>query len=76
MLNAFEAATTAVVMLFEVIVAALSSWLIGGEAIGWQTGVGGVLILAATVLSALTTAGARERTRNRKRDKDRRWRSA
>ena len=61
------AATTAVVMLFEVIVAAVSSWLIGGEAIGWRTGVGGVLILAATLLSALTTARARGRARGRTR---------
>ena len=49
------ASTTAVVMLFEVAVAAVSSVLIGGDANGWQAVAGGGLIMAATVLSALSS---------------------
>ncbi len=48
-----SASTTAVVMLFEVLVAAASSVLIGGEPLSWRTIAGGSLILAATLLSAL-----------------------
>ncbi len=48
------ASVTAIVMLSEVLFAALSSMAIGGETLSARTLVGGTMILAATVLVALT----------------------
>lgn len=53
------AGVTAIVMLSEVVFAALSSMAIGGETLSARTVAGGAMILAATALAALTQrAGA------------------
>ncbi|HEY0878762.1 MAG TPA: DMT family transporter [Zeimonas sp.] len=56
------AGVTAIVMLSEVLFAALSSMAIGGEALTPRTVAGGLMILAATVLVALTQREARDDT--------------
>lgn len=57
------AGVTAIVMLSEVLFAAVSSMALGGETPGVRTVAGGLMILAATVLTALTQRGATSRTR-------------
>jgi len=52
------ASVTAIVMLSEVLFAALSSLAIGGETLSARTLLGGTMILAATVLVALTQRAA------------------
>ncbi len=52
------AAVTAIVMLSEVVFAALSSVGLGGETLGARTMAGGLLILAATLLASLPTAAS------------------
>jgi drug/metabolite transporter (DMT)-like permease len=42
---------SAVIMLFELIVGALTAWWLAGEAVGWQEWVGGALILAAATVA-------------------------
>jgi drug/metabolite transporter (DMT)-like permease len=57
------AAVTAIVMLSEVLFAALSSIALGGEALNARTVAGGALILAATVLVARTQRESRQGAR-------------
>jgi len=60
------ASVTAIVMLSEVLFAAVSSVAVGGEALSARTLAGGAMILAATVLVALTQRGTQQGVRSRR----------
>ena len=46
-----RASQAIVVMLFELVVAAIASWLLAGETLGLREWVGGALIVGASLLS-------------------------
>jgi drug/metabolite transporter (DMT)-like permease len=46
-----RAAQAIVVMLFELVVAAIASWLLAGETLGLRDWIGGMLIIGASLLS-------------------------
>ena len=46
-----------VILLFELVVAAVAAWLLAGESLRLQDGIGGALIVAATLVSASRPGG-------------------
>ncbi|MDE2598474.1 MAG: DMT family transporter [Rhodocyclaceae bacterium] len=52
-----RAAQAIVIMLFELVVAAIASWLLAGETLGLRDWIGGVLIVGASLLSTRMDAG-------------------
>ena len=52
-----RAAQAIVVMLFELVVAALASWLLAGETMGLREWIGGTLIICASLLSTRLQVG-------------------
>ena len=49
---------SAVIMLFEILVGALSAWWLAAEALEWREWAGGALILAAGLVAAIRQGGA------------------
>ncbi len=43
---------SSVIMLFEIVVGALSAWWLAGETLGWQEGLGGLMIIGAGLVAA------------------------
>ncbi|BAN68660.1 DMT family transporter [endosymbiont of unidentified scaly snail isolate Monju] len=42
---------SSVIMLFEIVVGALSAWWLAGETLGWQEGLGGLMIIGAGLVA-------------------------
>ncbi len=60
-LQRLPANRVSLLMLFEIVIAALSSWWLATEVLSWKEAAGGLCIIAAGALSGWCTAAARRR---------------